>query len=155
MVPPEAPEALGGGSVPTRVELVDRYLDAIEAFDKAAAMAILHPDVTVTLHPNLFAPNGSVRVLNELAAAFDVGRGILQWQRFAERAHTAIDATVILTRTVWSGRTAQDLPGLVQGTSLKADVASLVTFEGDRIVRQENFDCYYPPEPPPTADHAR
>lgn len=108
----------------------------------------MHADVRVTIHPNAFAPVGSVSALPELLAALEAGRGLLRWQRFDDRRHLEVGGEGVLTRTTWSGETNLELPGLPTGTRLRANVASLVSFDGDRILAQENFDCYYPAEPP-------
>jgi len=132
--------------------LIDRYLDAIESSDHEALGAALHPAVQVILHPNLFAPDGSTRQLTRLSSDFAAGQGVLSVQRFGDRQYDELGPDQVLARMVWTGETAIELPGLPVGTSLKADVASLVTFEGDWIVRQENWDCYYPAKLPSRED---
>ena len=132
-----------------RDALIDSYLDAVERFDAVAIRACLHQHVTATLHPNAFAPEGSTSGLDAMLAALEAGRGLLREQRFETRAYMElVDGTVLATMT-WTGTTAVDMPGIATGTTLRADVASRLTFEGDLILRQENWDCYYPPQAPP------
>ncbi|MFN8639583.1 MAG: nuclear transport factor 2 family protein [Dehalococcoidia bacterium] len=134
-----------------RSALIDAYLDAVERFDAAAVRDCLHPDVTVLLHANAFAPEGSTTRLDALIAALEAGRGLLATQRFSDRVYSdLVDGTVLATMT-WTGETAIEMPGVAAGTVLKADIASRLTFEGDRLLRQENWDCYYPPQPPDRA----
>ncbi len=54
----------------------------------------------------------------------------------------------LVTRAVWEGELAIDAGPLVRGTRLRADIAMFFEFRDGRILRQENFDCYGPPEPP-------
>jgi len=128
-----------------RTALIDRYLDAIESSDREALLSVLHPEVRVVLHPNLFAPTGSESQLAALSRSFEVGRGLLRWQRFGRRTYDELGPNRVLARMVWTGETDRELPGMPPGTELKAAVASLLTFEDGRIVRQENWDCYFPP----------
>lgn len=135
----------------SRTGLIDAYLDAVERFDTAAVRGCLHRGVTVVLHPNAFAPAGSTSALEEVLAGLAAGRELLASQRFSERTYTDMtDGTVLATMT-WIGETAKALPGVAVGTVLTADIASRLTFEGNLLLRQENWDCYYPPQPPPAS----
>ncbi len=131
-----------------RSTAIDAYLDAIERFDIGSIRDDLHPDVTVALHPNAFAPHGSSSGLEEVVAALAAGRELLIRQSFSDRTYIELmDGSVLATMT-WTGETARDMPGVAAGTILKADIASLLTFDGERVLRQENWNCYYPPQPP-------
>ncbi len=136
--------------MPSLTELADHYLDAVEAWDAGAVNAILADTVRIQLHPNVFAPAGSVSGKAEALKALEVGRGLLASQRFAERQHVEVDDRV-LTRLVWTGELRLDLPGMPAGTRLKADIASLMRFVDGLLVEQENYDCYYAAEVPPSA----
>jgi ketosteroid isomerase-like protein len=127
--------------------VVERYLALIAdpAADPAAVGALLDPRVRVVERPNLFNPRGGERDRDQALASLARGRALVAGQRFDVRERLVVGETVA-TLVVWTGTLAADAPPLRAGTPLRADSAMWFAVRDGRIVRQETYDCFHPPD---------
>lgn len=125
---------------------VRRYYEVVGdlASTEEQLEGLLDPAVRVVIHPNTIEPNGSVRDRDAVLAGFRAGRTMLSAQSFDVHDVLVGGDGRAAVKATWSGTVAVELPGLAPGTELVAEVASLLTVSGGRIVGQESFDCYAP-----------
>lgn len=130
---------------------VERYLAAIAdpSTPVEVVAEMLHPEVLFTERPNMFSPAGSQRGRDDMLQSLDRGRSLIVGQRFEVRDHHAVEDTRVVTRATWRGETAHALGPLPAGTTFRSETAIFFEFRDGLIYRQENFDCFAMPEPPP------
>jgi ketosteroid isomerase-like protein len=130
------------------IALVQRYLDLVAdpTSDLAAIEAVLDPEFRFIEHSNLMSPAGSERDRTIVLDSIPQGRMLLSSQRFEVHDHAVVGDTRVITRAFWEGRLAMGAGLLGIGSSLRADLAMFFDVRDGRIVRQENFDCYQPPQ---------
>ena len=135
------------------IQLVERYIHATAspATTSDELAALVHPEVEATIHPNITAPTGTHSDLPEMQAGLKAGQSLLAWQKYEIHGHDVVSADRVITRTTWTGELAIDLGPWPAGTRLRAEIAMFFTLRDGKIYRQENFDCYWPVEPPATA----
>lgn len=128
----------------TNKQLALRYLDALAAFRPAAELdELMAPDMVFTEYPNRIADRGSVRDLATLKASWEKGAKLMRSQRFHVMAAYEQGNTVVL-EAQWEGVLAVPLGGLQPGEVMRAHSAMFLDFEGGRIKRQRNYDCFPP-----------
>lgn len=116
--------------------LARRLTVAIEAGDRAAIDALYSDDAVQHELPNALVPRGVVRDKAAILDSFDRGAALMAKQRFeitnavSEGRHAAVEA---------------DFFGEAKsGQTFRARFAMFFEVEGDRIVRQRNYDCFDP-----------
>jgi ketosteroid isomerase-like protein len=132
------------------IRLVERYIHATASPSTTPEelAALVHPDVVVTIHPNITAPNGTRSGLAEMQAGLKAGQSLMAWQKYEIHGHDQPAADRVISRTTWTGELAVDLGPWTAGTKLRAEIAMFFQLRDGLIHRQENFDCYWPVEPP-------
>jgi ketosteroid isomerase-like protein len=128
-------------------ELLERarqYLAAIEAGATGEALAAFYaPDVEQAEFPNRLMPAGAIRRLPELLEGAASGQRILRAQRFEVRHAHVAGATVIL-ELLWVGTLAVPVGALAVGAEMRAHFCQVLEYQGGRIWRQRNYDCFEP-----------
>ena len=102
------------------------------------------PDVVQEEFPNRFLPNGARRGLVELGEAAERGRRVMASQEYTVLSMFA-DGDTVVVESEWSGTLAvpigEETPA---GTVMRARFAQFFEFAGGKIVRQRNYDCFFP-----------
>jgi ketosteroid isomerase-like protein len=124
---------------------VRAYFETIGSDGPPAALGSFYaPDVLQEEFPNRFLPHGAERGLEELQAAGERGRKAMASQTFTVRRMLARDSTVVV-EAEWTGTLsitlAEDLPA---GTVMRARFAQFFELREGKILRQRNYDCFYP-----------
>jgi len=131
--------------------LVRRYLEVVADLDSTAdaLLAVLHPDVRVTEHPNAISPRGAVRDREAVVAGFLAGKRLLAEQAI-EVHEVLVSGERVAIRATWRGTIGLDAPALPVGSELVAHIAAMLTVEDALIRDHETFDCYEPLPPQST-----
>lgn len=126
-------------------EIVRRYVAVVA--DLGATIAelevLLHPEITLTEHPNAISPRGRVHDREGVLAAYASGKTLLAEQSIAVH-EVVVDGARAALRATWRGRTARAAGPLPQGSRLEAQIAAFITVADGRIREHETFDCYAP-----------
>jgi ketosteroid isomerase-like protein len=123
---------------------VRAYFDAIHADVPGSMGAFYADDVVQEEFPNRFLPDGAERGLAELEAAGERGRKVMASQTFEVLQMLARDDTVVVEAN-WTGTLkASAGEGLPAGTVMRARFAQFFELREGKIVRQRNYDCFYP-----------
>jgi hypothetical protein len=93
--------------------------------------------------PNLLSPTGARRELADLRDAAKRGRGVLRSETYEIVTLVEADETVAC-EILWRGVLAVPLRTLKPGEEMRARFAAFFEFEGDKIRRQRNYDCFEP-----------
>ena len=125
----------------SRAEIVRDYLKAIE--QRKDVTGFYTPDVIQEEFPNLLSPAGARRELAELTAASKRGQNVLTSETY-EIVTLVETGDVVACEIVWHGVLAVGLRSLQPGDVMRARFAAFFEFEGDRIRRQRNYDCFEP-----------
>ena len=124
-----------------RVDIARAYLKALE--DNVSPDACFTPDIEQIEFPNRLNPNGGTSNLAEMKTRAERGRGMVRRQTYAVQRVYEQDDTVIL-EVDWSATFNIAVGALQPGDPMKAHFAVFLDFEGDRIRRQRNYDCFEP-----------
>lgn len=126
-------------------EVVRRYYEVVADLESGEddLLALLHPDVRVTEHPNPITPSGAVRDREATVAGFMAGKSLLSAQTFDVHELVASGDRVAV-RATWRGTVGIDSERLPLGTELVAQVAAWLTVVDGLVVEHETFDCYEP-----------
>jgi ketosteroid isomerase-like protein len=118
------------------------YIRALESGAAGDDIAkFFSPDAVVTEFPNRFTPNGATRDLENLRAASERGKKVMQRQRYdivsmiAEGDRVAIELD-------WTGTLSVPVGSLPAGGDMRAHVAVVLDFRDGKIVAQRHYDCY-------------
>ncbi len=126
----------------SRLDLVKRYLAALEAFAVGDELArFFTDDVVQEEFPNRLVPQGARRDLAGLLEGAARGKQVMQRQRFELISATEGPSTMAL-EMIWTGTLSVPLGTLRPGDQMRARIGAFIEFEGDRIRRQRNYDCY-------------
>ncbi|HUO90904.1 MAG TPA: nuclear transport factor 2 family protein [Rhizomicrobium sp.] len=124
-----------------RIAITHAYLKAIERNESVEAF--LAPDIEQIEFPNRLNPGGGKSDLAAMRDRNERGRGMVRQQRYdVVRAYEHGD-TVIL-EVGWRATFNIAVGTLQPGEAMKAHFAVFLDFEGDRIRRQRNYDCFEP-----------
>lgn len=128
----------------TNKQIAFRYLDALSAFRPTSELdELMTPDMVFTEYPNRIADRGSVRDFATLKASWEKAAKLMRSHRFNVIAAYEQGDTVVL-EAQWEGVLAVPLGGLQPGQVMQAHSAMFLDFEGGRIKRQRNYDCFPP-----------
>lgn len=105
--------------------------------------AHFEPSATTVTYPNLTAPNGSVRTVDESIAASTIGAGLLKHQKYELESSVDVGSTAIL-RVTWRGTIAADAGPFRADQELVAHIAQFVETSNGRIRSIATYDCYEP-----------
>jgi hypothetical protein len=125
----------------SRLEIARAYLKAIE--ENKSVRAFFTDDAIQEEFPNRLNPSGGRSDLAEMAARAERGKAMVRWQRYDVVNAFESGATVIL-EVNWSAAYNIALGSLQPGEAMKARFAVFLEFEGERIRRQRNYDCFDP-----------
>ena len=125
----------------SKADIVRAYLKAIEA--RQDTLGFFTDDVVQEEFPNALVPTGARRTLDDLKAAGERGRGVLQSETY-EIVAMCENGERVAAEVLWRGVLAVPLRSLKPGDAMKARFAVFFEFEGDRIRRQRNYDCFDP-----------
>jgi len=127
-----------------KVELARRYLAAIERGAVGEELAAFFtPDAVQEELPNRMAPEGSRRGLAAMLDGAERGRSLMSAQRYEVLSALGSGDRVAI-ELLWTGTLAISLGTLAAGAQMTAHIAMFLTFRGDRIAAQRNYDCYRP-----------
>jgi ketosteroid isomerase-like protein len=125
----------------SRPQIVRAYLKAIEQRKDVAGFYT--PDVVQEEFPNLLSPTGARREFADLRTAGRRGKQVLTSESY--EIVTLIEANdIVACEIFWRGVLAVPLRSLKPGDEMRARFAAFFEFEGDRIRRQRNYDCFEP-----------
>ncbi len=125
--------------------VVRRYFEVVADLGSTEEdlLALLHPEVRITEHPNPITPNGAVRDRDGAVAGFNAGKALLSAQSFEIHELLASEDRVSV-RATWRGTVGLDTERLPVGTEMVAHVAAWLTVAGGLVVEHDTFDCYEP-----------
>ncbi|MEX0784761.1 MAG: nuclear transport factor 2 family protein [Dehalococcoidia bacterium] len=134
----------------SEIAAVERYIHATASSSTTPEelAALVHPEVQVTIHPNIAAPTGTRSTLPEMQAGLKAGQSLMAWQKYDIHGHDLPVPDRVISRTTWTGELAVDLGPWPAGTRLRAEIAMFFSLRNGLIYRQENFDCYHVPATP-------
>jgi ketosteroid isomerase-like protein len=124
-----------------KAEIVRAYLTAIERREDTTRFYA--DDIVQEEFPNALAPAGARRTLADLKAAGERGRDVLQSETY-EIVSLCASGDRVAAEVLWRGVLAVPLRSLKPGDAMKARFAVFFEFEGDKIRRQRNYDCFEP-----------
>jgi len=125
----------------SKADLVRAYLKAIE--QRRDTLGFFTDDVVQEEFPNALVPTGARRTLDDLKAAAERGRGVLQSETY-EIISLCETGERVAAEVLWRGVLAVPLRTLQPGDAMKARFAVFFEFRGDKIRRQRNYDCFDP-----------
>jgi ketosteroid isomerase-like protein len=125
--------------------VVRRYFEIVADLDSSvdALLAVLHPAVRITEHPNLITPRGAVRDRDAVAAGFLAGKRLLAAQTL-DVHELLVSGDRVAVRATWRGTVRRGAPSLPAGTELVAHIAAMLTVKDGTVREHETFDCYEP-----------
>jgi hypothetical protein len=127
--------------VSSRGLVVRNYLKAIEA--RRDVTGFYTDDIVQEEFPNALSPNGATREMADLKAAAKRGQNVLRSETY--EIVTLLEANdMVACELIWRGVLAIPLKSLQPGDTLKARFAAFFEFEGAKIRRQRNYDCFDP-----------
>lgn len=124
-----------------RALIVRNYLKAIEA--RKDVLAFYAPDMVQEEFPNALAPAGATRQLADLKAAAKRGQNVMRSESY-EILSLLESGDTVAAEIVWRGVLAVPLKSLKPGDTMKARFAVFFEFDGEKIRRQRNYDCFEP-----------
>ncbi|WP_374468720.1 nuclear transport factor 2 family protein [Phenylobacterium sp.] len=125
----------------SRAKIVRAYLKAIEL--RKDVLGFYTDDVVQEEFPNLLAPAGATRTMADLKAANERGQNVMRSESY-EIVSLVEQGDIIACEIIWTGVLAIPLRSLKPGETMRARFAVVFEFEGDRIRRQRNYDCFEP-----------
>jgi ketosteroid isomerase-like protein len=125
----------------SRAKIVRAYLKAIET--RKDTLPFFADDMVQEEFPNALSPNGAIRDLADLKAASARGQNVLQSESYEVVSLIEANDTVA-AEIIWRGVMAIPLKSLKPGDTMKARFAVFFEFEGEKIRRQRNYDCFEP-----------
>src|SRR5215207_11748439 len=102
-----------------------------------------HNEAEQIEYPSLVDPRVGRRGLDGLIAASELGAGMLALQRYDVSRWIETGDTVVC-QAEWHTELAKDAGPLRQGQLLHTYSVLIFTFHGEKIIRQEAYDCYEP-----------
>lgn len=124
--------------------IAGEYLKAIEDGATGEDLArFFTPDVLQEEFPNRLTPRGARRDLDEILEASVRGQQVLSAQSYRIENQVTAGSQVVL-EVDWSGTLEVPVASLAPGDQMKARFCVILEFEGDRITRQRNYDCFEP-----------
>jgi ketosteroid isomerase-like protein len=125
----------------SRAQIVRAYLKAIE--QRKDATPFYARDMVQEEFPNLLSPTGARRELADLKDAAKRGRGVLRSETY-EIVSLVEAGDIVACEILWGGVLAVPLRSLKPGEEMRARFAAFFEFDGDKIRRQRNYDCFEP-----------
>lgn len=118
--------------------LVKAFLKAIENRTLINQLdQFYHPKAEQIEYPNTLTKQVAHRTLDELKAALGKGQSMLEKENYDIKKMFAVDDIVII-ECVWKGTLANTQK------ELTAYFAQFFEFNGGKIIKQRNYDCFEP-----------
>lgn len=124
-----------------RMDIANAYLRAIE--EGATIRDFFTDDAVQEEFPNRLNPNGGRSDVVEMQARDERGRALVRWQRY-DIVGTFESGNTVILEVNWSAAFNVAIASLAPGDTMRARFAVFLEFEGDRIRRQRNYDCFDP-----------
>ena len=124
-----------------RVKAARRILAAIETGDEATLRAVYAHDAVQVEHPNRLKPKGDRREIDKMMADLKRGKAMLRSEHYDVLEATASGESVAL-QVKWTGVLNIPVGALQPGDSMICESGIFLTFQGDRVVEQHNYDCF-------------
>jgi hypothetical protein len=102
-----------------------------------------HEDAEQIEYPSLVDPRVGRRDLDSMITASELGAGMLAFQRY-DVSRWIESANMVICQAQWHAELAKDAGTLRKGQRLHTYSVLIFTFLGDKIIRQEAYDCYEP-----------
>lgn len=99
------------------------------------------PNIIQTEYPNRLNDSGGVSDFNTLITRSEKGKAIIASQSYDIQKEYVQGQTVIL-EVIWKATFTIPIGKLSPGEEMKAHFALFIEFEGDKIIRQRNYDCF-------------
>jgi len=125
----------------SRGKIVRAYLKAIEL--RKDVLAFYADDIVQEEFPNLLLPTGATRTMADLKAANARGQNVMRSETY-EIVSLIESGDTVACEIIWKGVLAIPLRSLKPGDAMKARFAVVFEFDGDKIRRQRNYDCFEP-----------
>jgi len=120
---------------------VRAYLKAIE--QRKDVTAFYTRDIVQEEFPNLISPKGARREFADLKAAAKRGQNVMKSETY-EIVSLVETGDIVACEIMWRGVLAVALRSLKPGDEMRARFAAFFEFDGDKIRRQRNYDCFEP-----------
>lgn len=124
-----------------RVKAARRLFSAIESGDEATLRAIYAENAVQVEHPNRLKPKGDRRGLDKMMADLKRGKAILLSERY-EVLEVTSSGDSVAVQVKWTGVVNIAIGALQPGDSMICESGIFLTFHGDRVVEQHNYDCF-------------
>lgn len=128
---------------PIHLDLIRRYLKAIEDGTFSTVAGIFTSDMTIEQLPNRIYPNGVRHNVAQMAEGFDKGRKLLSAQTYEIR-NALVNGDSVSVEVLWTGTLAIGFGSLTAGSQMRAHSAMFFEFKDGKIARQRNYDCFEP-----------
>jgi len=125
----------------SRAQIVRAYLKAIE--QRKDVTAFYTRDIVQEEFPNLISPKGARREFADLKAAAKRGQNVMKSETY-EIVSLVETGDIVACEIMWRGVLAVALRSLKPGDEMRARFAAFFEFDGDKIRRQRNYDCFDP-----------
>jgi ketosteroid isomerase-like protein len=123
--------------------LTRAYLAAIERGDGAAVMAAYHPGAEQIEYPNRLIANGMTRGVADMKAAWERGQTSVTNQRY-EIVRLVVQGDEVAAEMAWTATVNVPLGTLKPGDTMRAHIASFISFRDGLILSQRSYDCFDP-----------
>jgi len=120
---------------------VRAYLKAIE--QRKDVTTFYTRDVVQEEFPNLLSPSGARREFADLKAAGKRGQNVMRSEAYEIVSLVETD-DIVACEILWRGVLAVALRSKKPGHEMRARFAAFFEFDGDKIRRQRNYDCFEP-----------
>lgn len=130
--------------MPSAEAFVTAFLRAIEQ-DEIVGRELdwYTPDALQIEWPNKLVPEGATRDLDQLRAAGERGRAIVERQSY-EVTNLVADGNKVAVEAVFRATFKLDLPSLPKGQVMQANFAMFFEMKDGRIHRHRTYDCFQP-----------
>ncbi len=126
------------------LQIAKKFITSLENRRSAEDLTkFYHPAVMQTEYPNAVAKDIINRNLDELKKASEKGKKILLKEKYEFLKSYMYGNTVIL-EVIWKETLAAPVGNIPAGGEMKAYSAQFYEFEGDKIIKQRNYDCFEP-----------
>lgn len=125
----------------SRLKYARAYLDAIEHGE--STRRFFTDDAMQEEYPNLLNPKGERCDVAEMEARGEQGKAIARWQRY-DILHAFECGNTVILEVNWSATFHVAIGSLAPGDVMRARFAVFLQFDGDKIRRQRNYDCFDP-----------
>jgi len=127
------------------MDVVRAYLALLEAFEtrEERFLECLHEEFQQTEFPNALNPNGQQSDFASVVQRAASASTLLRSQEFIIENSVESDSQVVV-EALWRGVIGADVGAFKDGQTLSANFCFVCQFEGTRIRRQRNYDCFHP-----------